>query len=125
MKNNKPKLKQFSMCASSFFIIFLPIISLAYFLWMRFGVPLIFFTSDYRKISHIGALVLFLSHVLAIFAIIFLFSYKYAKLKTLVLGLISFSLAIPTCCLSYIMLLYIPIILDTAVVNNETYYINW
>lgn len=99
------------------FIVALPILSVLYFFWVYFRIPLIFYLHNYfRTISYMGLFTLLAVSILTLATIIIARNRR-------VLGIIVLIVSTPLCCLSNIFTLYLPTILDTAHLSNETYFL--
>jgi len=121
MKNNESKFSQSLKKVGNVLTIIMPIISLAYYFWVRFRIPLIFYVSNYKEISLVGVLVLSAGYIFTIGLLIFAkSSNKFAIRK---LGVVVFALTIPLCCLGNAIFLSLPTVMDKAEISNTTYYL--
>jgi hypothetical protein len=114
--------------ASSVCIVIAPIFGVVVFLWLRFGIPLIFFVNNYRNISYYGAGVLVIGYALAIikstFAMLGMILDKnitYSKFN--ILGVVIFIFTIPLCCLGSLLSLQTPTVMDTVNINEHTFFL--
>ena len=102
-------------------IFIMPVLSIAYFLWLRFRVPFVFYVANYSKLSYFGALVLLAGYVFTISLLIYTKGLHKSRIKKL--GIILFAMTVPLCCLSSTIVPSLPIVLDKAEISNTTYYL--
>lgn len=125
MIESESRFSQKFIKTGNFFLILVPILSVIYFLWMKFGIPLIFYVSNYRTISYIGFFVLSAGYILTIYMTLFsqisVNSLQFSK--TRIFGVVMFMFTMPLCCLSSAMSISLPIVLDKVEISNTTYYL--
>lgn len=95
-----------------------PLFCVAYILWVRFSIPLIFYIDYYQSLSYIFTLIIITSYIFTLAIITHL-----NKSRSKTLGLILLFAFMPFCCLSSYFSLYNPIILDSDVIGDMTYYL--
>lgn len=85
---------------------------------MRFSIPFIFYIRDYTSISNVGALVVSTGYLFAVFIVV---NMKKSTEKIASTSILLFTM--PLCCLGNALSLQAPIVLDTAKVDSETFYL--
>lgn len=125
MTNDASKFSHIFIKVSNSFLIVVPILGTACYLWLRFGIPLVFYVNNYRTISYIGVFVLSVGYIFTIFMVLFsqvsIRSLQFSKIR--ILGAVIFLFTTPLCCLSSALALYIPTVIDTTTIDGKTYYL--
>jgi len=107
------------------FIIFVSVLGVVYFIWMRFRIPLVFYINNYSKISYIVASVFYVDYVFIIL-IVYFSQISIQNFKTSKIGILSAVMFVVTtllCCISSAILPSLPRILDKIELSNTTYYL--
>jgi hypothetical protein len=107
--------------AITIFIFLLPILSISYFLWIVYSIPLIFYIVNYREITQISWYVLFASYIFTAPMLIYINRSQALRFRSLGIGLFIFTTLL--CCLSTNFVINLPTILDKEVLNDNTYYL--
>ena len=106
---------------SNVLLVAIPILSVGYFLWMCFSIPLVFYINNYHTLSYIGAFVLSGGYIFTICLLIY--AKDIHKSRNKLLGVIMFLITIPLCCLGTVIALSLPVVMDKAQISNTTYYL--
>ena len=96
----------------------MPLLGVAYILWVRFSIPLIFYIDYYQNLSYLFTLIIIASYILTVVIV-----KHFNKSRSKTLGLIFLFASMPFCCLYSYFSLYIPTVLDKDVINDKTYYL--
>ena len=121
MINNESKFSQTLKKIGGILIFLMPIFSVGYFFWVRYGIPLVFYVSNYREISFVGALLLSVGSIFTIFALIY--ARPTGKSGIRIVGIILFALTLPFNCLLVYVSPTLQTVLDKAQISNTTYYL--
>jgi hypothetical protein len=128
MTENIPKFSQALIKVSKIFVVVMPVFSVIFYLWMHFRIPLIFFLDNYNNISYYGALALVIGYGLTVFILVFaIFAMMLSRNANIpkigIFSAVMFVVTIPLCCLSSMLPLYIPTVLDAKKIDHDTYYL--
>lgn len=121
MIESEPKFSPLFKKVGNIFIVIMPILSVGYYLWVRFSIPLVFYVNNYRGISSIGAFTLSVGYVSTICLLIY--NKNLSKSGFAKIGVIVFAMTVPLCCLSNAIFLSLPTVLDKAEISHTTYYL--
>jgi hypothetical protein len=121
MINNELKFSQTLKKIGDILTIIMPIFSVGYFFWVRNDIPLVFYVSNYREISFVGALLLSVGSIFTIFALIY--ARPTGKSGIRIVGIILFALTFPFNCLLVYVTPTLQTVLDKAQISNTTYYL--
>lgn len=121
MTINQSKFSREIKKTDDFLIILMPVFSVGYFFWVRNNIPLVFYVSNYREISFVGALLLSVGSIFTIFALIY--ARHTGKSGIRIVGIVLFALTLPFNCLLVYVSPTLQTVLDKAQISNTTYYL--
>jgi hypothetical protein len=106
---------------SNVLLVAIPVLSVVYFLWTSFSIPLVFYINNYHTLSYIGAFILSGGYIFT--TCLLIFAKDIHKSRNKLLGISVFVITIPICCLSNAIAISLPTVMDKTKISNTTYYL--